>query len=218
MFIKVDFFFYWFYIRSEEPGTRPLDDSLIKSEERKKSEVSLGDADHQTFELEENKYPNHKQDGTESSQKSAGFGSSELGQSTKCEVFKWAEKWRSSVPEHSDQAFQIPNFDLSKGTPKSGGHQKEESAISERSQEETDGAVKDSTAKRTCCTPESANGQSSDACKGGSVHICQVQTVEPTGTLKVRMSNLCSDVFCVNLITNGNNGVKINAVTFFSNG
>ncbi|XP_017333355.1 uncharacterized protein mrvi1 isoform X2 [Ictalurus punctatus] len=155
---------------SEEPGDD--DDSRIKSEERKNGGVSLEEADcDQSIKLEENKYPNHKQDGSS--------GSSELGPSTKCEVFACVEKGRSAEPEQCDQT---PSFYLSEGASKGSGHWEEGSGTSEGSQEETNRNIKDSTTKWTCSTAESGNRP---------VQICRVQTAEPAGTLKKEISAEC---------------------------
>ncbi|XP_053094256.1 uncharacterized protein mrvi1 isoform X2 [Pangasianodon hypophthalmus] len=173
----------------ESDGT---DYSLIKSEERKNSGVLLEEADRaQTFKLEENKYPNYKQDRTGRSQDSASSGSSESGLSTTCEVFECVEKVCSPEPEHCNQTFQTPNLHLCESALKSSRHWQEESGTSDRSQEETNQDIKYSTTKWTCCTPESENRQSSDAYEAGSVHICQIQTAEPAGTLKKEISAEC---------------------------
>ncbi|KAF4082839.1 hypothetical protein AMELA_G00132940 [Ameiurus melas] len=155
---------------SEEPGND--DGSLIKSEERKNGGVSLEEADcDQSIKLEENKYPNHKQD--------RSSRSSELGTSTKCEVFECVEKGRSAEPEQCDPT---PNFYLSEGASKGSGHREEGSGTSIGSQEETDRNIKDSTTKWTCSTAESGNTP---------VQICRVQTAEPAGTLKKEISAEC---------------------------
>lgn len=86
---------------------------------------------------------------------------------------------KKTEPEPFELTFQTPSCHLSES-------KKRESGTSERSQEKTNRNLKDSTIKVTCCTPESENGQSSDAYTGGSAHIRQVQTVEPSGTLKVK--------------------------------
>ncbi|KAK3561835.1 hypothetical protein QTP86_017057 [Hemibagrus guttatus] len=164
-----------FYFRSEEPGN--TDDSLIKSEEQSDSGVSLEEADQTFKELEEKKDPNCEQDDEGRSRESASSGGSESGPR---EVFEHLEKGCSAEPEQCDQTF--PNFLLS-----GGGRLEEESG----SREETNRSVKDSLTERTCCTAESGNAQSSDVYEGGSLHIRQVQTAEPTGKLTKEISAEC---------------------------
>ncbi|KAK3533720.1 hypothetical protein QTP70_024318, partial [Hemibagrus guttatus] len=164
-----------FYFRSEEPGN--TDDSLIKSEEQSDSGVSLEEADQTFKELEEKKDPNCEQDDEGRSRESASSGGSESGPR---EVFERLEKGCSAEPEQCDQTF--PNFLLS-----GGGRLEEESG----SREETNRSVKDSLSERTCYTAESGNAQSSDVYEGGSLHIRQVQTAEPTGKLTKEISAEC---------------------------
>lgn len=179
----------WFCFRSEEAVDD--DDSLISTDEKNSGGSLEADCD-QTFNLE-NKLPSHKQDGSGRSQVSASSGGSESDEpNTKCEVFKCVGKGCSTKPEWHDQTFQTPNFLLSEGALKNSGCWKEASGTSKGNQEERNKSVKDSTTKWTCNTPESENKESSDVYNGGSVHICQVQTADPAGTLKV---NILYDVF-----------------------